>query len=69
MFFFSPKRQGQNEENHGNDDDRGRHEGDDDHSVGARRAVPDGRQSSDYQQNSVGPVANHHSQEAHIQVG
>lgn len=64
----SVRRQGQNEEDHGHDDDGGRDEGDDDHPVGARHAVPDGRQGDDHQQNSVGPVANHHAQEARVQV-
>lgn len=65
---FFVRRQGQDEEDHGHDDDGGRDEGHDGHPAGARRAVPDGRQGHDHQQNSVGPVADHHAQEADIQV-
>lgn len=69
FFLFCFLRPGQNEKDHGNDDVDGGHEGDDDHPAGAWRAVPDGRQGDDHQQNSVGPVADHHPQETHVQVG
>jgi len=68
MVFFGFQRSRKNEENHGNDDDDGCHEGDDDHTAGSRLAVSFGRKSVDNQQNCSGPVADHHAQEAHVQV-
>lgn len=66
---FSPtRRPRQNEEDHGHDDDGGRDEGHDGHTVGPRPAVPDGRQGDDHQQDRARPVADHHAQEAVDQV-
>lgn len=70
MIFFGKclQRSWKNEENHGNDDDDGCHEGDDDHTAGSRLTVSFGRQGVDNQQDSAGPVADHHAQKALVQV-
>lgn len=69
LWIYFLQRSRKNEEKHdGNDDDNGCHEGDDDHTVGSRSVVFDGRQGVDHQQNRVGPVTNHHAQEADVQV-
>lgn len=67
-YRFVVRRPREDEKDHGDDDDGGRDEGDDDHTAGARPAVPDGRQGDDHQQDCARPVADHHAQEARVQV-